>query len=149
MFNQPVHKVRDYFGEKTAFYFAWMEHYETYLIYLSILSLFAILANASEASPVKEATTPEEIADESRQLMSAYSRLIYCLVVAMWTTVYMQSWKRKNATLAYIWDVVDFEEDRRPRAPSSSRTSTAAFGGQARRKRRARAGGSTWARICT
>ena len=115
MFNQPLHKVRDYFGEKTAFYFAWMEHYETYLIYLSILSLFAISADASESPPVKEATTPEEIAAESRQLMSAYSKLIYCLVVATWTTVYMESWKRKNATLAYIWDVADFEEEEDPR----------------------------------
>ena len=115
MFNQPLHKVRDYFGEKTAFYFAWMEHYETYLIYLSILSLFAISADASESPPVKEATTPEEIAAESRQLMSAYSKLIYCLVVATWTTVYMESWKRKNATLAYIWDVADFKEEEDPR----------------------------------
>ena len=116
MFNQPVHKVRDYFGEKTAFYFAWMEHYETYLIYLAILSLFAIAAGASDNPPLHPATEPGEIQMEhDRSLMSAYAKLIYCIVVAMWTTVYMESWKRKNAVLAYIWDVTDFEEEEDPR----------------------------------
>ncbi len=109
MFKQPLHEVRDYFGEKTAFYFAWMEHYETFLIYLSILALIAIAANASEVPPVREGL------DESRQESSAYSKLIYCIVVAVWTTLYMESWKRKNAVLAYIWDVTDFEEEEDPR----------------------------------
>ena len=120
MFKQPLHQVRDYFGESMAFYFAWMEHYETYLIYLAILALVAIAAGASEVFPMREGleTTADGRlvpVDDSRLVNSAWAKLIYCFIVAAWTTVYMESWKRRNAVLAYIWDVQDFEEEEAPR----------------------------------
>eukprot|EP00322_Chrysochromulina_rotalis_P026772 CAMPEP_0115874298 /NCGR_PEP_ID=MMETSP0287-20121206/24462_1 /TAXON_ID=412157 /ORGANISM="Chrysochromulina rotalis, Strain UIO044" /LENGTH=1141 /DNA_ID=CAMNT_0003329431 /DNA_START=17 /DNA_END=3442 /DNA_ORIENTATION=- len=109
MSKQPIDDVRDYFGEKTAFYFAWMEHYSQYLIYLSLMALVAIAAGASVMPPVKEDD------DTSMQENSAYAKLVYCIVVAVWTTAYMESWKRRNAVLAYVWDVTDFEEEEDPR----------------------------------
>ena len=53
--------------------------------------------------------------DVSRQESSAYAKLVYCIIVAVWTTLYMESWKRKNAVLSYVWDVTDFEEEEDPR----------------------------------
>jgi hypothetical protein len=120
MFKQPLHQVRDYFGESMAFYFAWMEHYETYLIYLAILALVAIAAGASEVFPMREGLETAADGrlvpvDDTRLVNSAWAKLIYCFIVAAWTTVYMESWKRRNAVLAYIWDVQDFEEEEAPR----------------------------------
>lgn len=40
-FYQPLDSVEEYFGEKVALYFAWLEHSSIHLILLSVLGLFA------------------------------------------------------------------------------------------------------------
>ena len=111
MFNQPLDGIRDYFGEKTAFYFAWMRHYSQYLIYLSLAAIIAISANASLLPRIDK----NNDFDSDEQMQSAYARFFYCLIVAIWTTLYAASWKRENAVLRFVWDVQDFEEEEDPR----------------------------------
>ena len=36
---QPLHKIRDYFGEKIAFYFSWLGFYTNWLFIASIAGL--------------------------------------------------------------------------------------------------------------
>jgi hypothetical protein len=98
MLIQPLDDVRDYFGEKVAFYFGWMEHYSRYLFFLSAFAFLLVL--------VKTHKDPKT---------QAWTSLIYCFVVAVWTTLYAEAWKRQTAVLAQIWDVTDFEEEEDPR----------------------------------
>ena len=37
------------------------------------------------------------------------------LVVAVWSTLFQEGWKRENAVLAHVWDVEDFAEEEDPR----------------------------------
>ena len=34
----------------------------------------------------------------------------YAVIICIWGTVFLELWKRKNAVLAYEWDVHDFED---------------------------------------
>lgn len=33
----------------------------------------------------------------------------YAVAICIWSTIFMELWKMKNAVLAYEWDVNDFE----------------------------------------
>lgn len=43
--NQPLDKIRDYFGEKFGLYFAWLGSYTTWLIVPSIVGILVFLFN--------------------------------------------------------------------------------------------------------
>ena len=47
---------------------------------------------------------------------NAWWKCVYCLGVALWTTIYIEGWKRKTAVIAHTWDVTSFEEEEEPRA---------------------------------
>ena len=68
------------------------------MFFLSILAFLLVLIETS-----------------GRSYFASYASLGYCLVVAVWTTLFQEAWKRKNATLAHTWDVTDFEEEEDPR----------------------------------
>ena len=34
----------------------------------------------------------------------------YAITICIWSTVFLELWKRKNSVLAYEWDVTNFEE---------------------------------------
>ena len=40
----------------------------------------------------------------------------YCLLVAIWSTLFMEFWKRFNAKLVFRWDMTDFEVEEKERA---------------------------------
>ena len=74
-----------------------MEHYTLSLLGLSVASIIYYFILAASASA------------------GIWGVIIYCCVVAVWSTLYAESWKRYNAVLAYTWDVQDFEEEEQPR----------------------------------
>ena len=97
LMQQPIEDVRDYFGEKIAFYFAWLEHYTQMLLWLMWASIIMEIIAATD------------------QTAAAVTVPLYCLLVAVWTTMMAELWKRKNSELAYRWDVTDYEQDEPPR----------------------------------
>lgn len=103
MLKTPMHELRDYFGEKVAFYFGWIEHYTRYLIYLTVFAIVAVSFGGSE------------VLSSEMDASNSWWKCVYCVVVALWTTLYAESWKRKTAVLAHIWDVSDFEAEEEPR----------------------------------
>ena len=128
MLIQPLDDVRDYFGEKIAFYFGWLEHYTRYLIFLAFGSLVIVVfevvkqdnrdqacASANVTGVACQALKDLEGASATGNDVVAYASLAYCLVVAVWTTLFQEDWKRGNAVLAHVWDVERFEENEDPR----------------------------------
>eukprot|EP00299_Pterocystis_sp_00344_P006882 c1945_g1_i1.p1 GENE.c1945_g1_i1~~c1945_g1_i1.p1 ORF type:complete len:810 (+),score=205.98 c1945_g1_i1:46-2475(+) len=95
---QPLDDIRDYFGEKIAFYFAWLDWYILFLKPLSLLGLLIFLVQVGYALDYSNLAT-----------------VFYAVVLCIWGTLFAETWKRREATLAFNWDVQDFEEEERVR----------------------------------
>ncbi|KAJ8600325.1 hypothetical protein CTAYLR_000638 [Chrysophaeum taylorii] len=92
--DQPVDKIKDYFGEKIGFYFLFLSHYTTFLMYSSIVGI------------VVYARTLTSARQENAEIVPAF-----CVFMSFWATFFLEFWKRKEARYAMLWGMVGFEEE--------------------------------------
>ncbi|KAJ8319692.1 hypothetical protein KUTeg_002757 [Tegillarca granosa] len=111
---QPLWKIRNYFGEKIALYFAWCG---TLIVSLWIPTLFGfaiflyglVSRYCYYLQQMWMNVTGNYISASVyhiNKLLQTFELLHICL-----GTVFLEYWKRTNATLAYEWDVNDFESN--------------------------------------
>ena len=79
--------IRMYYGEKIAFFYAWITHLTAYLMLISPIGvglwLYHTIIGVNKSSWV----------------------LPYTLIIIVWGTVQHKYWKRKQTELAYLWNV--------------------------------------------
>ncbi|XP_021363066.1 anoctamin-4-like isoform X4 [Mizuhopecten yessoensis] len=123
---QPLWKIRNYFGEKIALYFAWSGLLISSL-WIPTLFGFAIFLFGLITSTINETTTIERPANatlvqlikiEMEELLETVKLAFdndvtpfFACVVCLWGTVFLEMWKRKGATLAYEWDVDNYDSN--------------------------------------
>jgi len=90
--RQPLDDIRAYLGESVATYFAWLGHYTTWLTYASIIGFIIFI--------IQQATNDN---DDS-------GSVLFAVFLSLWATLFLESWKRKNAELAFKWNMLDFEQ---------------------------------------
>ena len=94
----PLDGVRDYFGEKVGFYFAFLESTTRDLLVPAVLGLLMWLVGWAYGS------------EEENPLLPLYS-----VCVLLWATWLVQNWRRQEMRLAHRWNVTDFEEEEKER----------------------------------
>eukprot|EP00002_Diphylleia_rotans_P002752 TRINITY_DN1177_c0_g1_i1.p1 TRINITY_DN1177_c0_g1~~TRINITY_DN1177_c0_g1_i1.p1 ORF type:complete len:696 (+),score=177.06 TRINITY_DN1177_c0_g1_i1:52-2139(+) len=94
--TQPLDEIRDYFGEKVALYFAWLGFYTSWLILASIVGFIVFIV--SEREDFDHPIVP-----------------FYCIFLSVWSTLFLEFWKRRNAALAFNWGTMGFESEERTR----------------------------------
>ncbi|KAI9920598.1 hypothetical protein PsorP6_001910 [Peronosclerospora sorghi] len=97
MLYQPLHKIRYYFGEKIALYFAWLEFYTKMLIFPAAAGVFTF------------------IFIEARQAVTGTNQQGYILIafaafVVIWSSLFSELWKRKNGLLDALWGLSGLQE---------------------------------------
>ncbi|CAF3286759.1 unnamed protein product [Rotaria sp. Silwood2] len=90
---QDIHKVRNYFGENVAYYFAFLEFYTKALIPTAILGFFVSIWPGWD--------------------FFKYS--LFCIFNVIWWSIFMEKWKRLSSKLAYQWGSFDLKIYERPR----------------------------------
>ncbi|KAH8878014.1 Anoctamin-8 [Schistosoma japonicum] len=85
---QPLDEIKEYFGIKVALYFAWLGHYTYSLIFPAIVGLVVWLF----VNPNKN---------------SSFYYLLMAIVNLIWTSLYLEHWKRTSSFLAYRWSSWD------------------------------------------
>uniref|UniRef100_A0A1I8FRU3 Anoctamin n=1 Tax=Macrostomum lignano TaxID=282301 RepID=A0A1I8FRU3_9PLAT len=116
---QPLDHIREYYGEKIGLYFAWLGLYTAWLLPASIVGIIVFLYGCFTF----KANVPGDICMFMRisYLFDHPGTVFYSVFVAFWAVTFLENWKRKNASLAHHWDVMDFEEDEeRPRPEYSA-----------------------------
>ncbi|KAL5268481.1 hypothetical protein ACHWQZ_G002375 [Mnemiopsis leidyi] len=112
---QPLWKIRNYFGEKIAFYFAWIELYIMTLILPTIFGIIVFVYGLMYAGRNIDLEKDLE-ASVTTALYSAFTVFNnpatpwFSLALCIWGTLFVEQWKRRSNSLKYEWDVSNFEQ---------------------------------------
>ncbi|XP_060576313.1 anoctamin-4-like isoform X2 [Ruditapes philippinarum] len=118
---QPLWKIRNYFGEKIAFYFAWSGTLVTTLwapmIFGIAVFIYGLVESIKETNKTSTTTSTSSsnstIADLFKNIKGSFDNDVtpfFAMFISIWGTLFLEIWKRKQAELAYQWDVEQFEE---------------------------------------
>uniref|UniRef100_A0A8C1P8J3 Anoctamin n=1 Tax=Cyprinus carpio TaxID=7962 RepID=A0A8C1P8J3_CYPCA len=138
---QPIGLIRKYFGEKVGLYFAWLGVYTQMLIPAAIVGVIVFLYGCVT---VEDNIPSMEVCDERNNItmcpicdrVCSYWKLVtacgtarashlfdnaatvfFAIFMALWATMFMEHWKRRQMRLNYIWDLTSFEDaESQPRA---------------------------------
>lgn len=121
---QPLDRIRDYFGEDIALYFAWLGFYTKWLWLASIAGVFCFIfwIIGQRKAPQK----PED-ADDTKFLWTTWFSIIYSIFLAFWATFYLEYWKRRNNELNYMWGTEEYLEQERERPDFIGEESTGVY----------------------
>jgi len=92
-FYQPLDSIEEYYGEKVAFYFAWLQHCSFHLLYLSFVGAIVFICQLSSGN------------------WDHPLRPFFSIFVMIWSFVVMVTWRRRSNFLAYQWGTLDYQEE--------------------------------------
>ena len=95
---QPFMEIRSYFGEKIAFYFAWLGFYGYYLIHPALAGLVCVFYQTATA------TSDESVGLHPEQIFMAF-------FLVSWSAYYKEYWDIESQYCALKWGTVNFEEE--------------------------------------
>jgi hypothetical protein len=93
----PLNLIKNYYGEKYAFEFAFLIHYQAWLI---IPSFFGVLLFCYQFYRYLDSGEIDVALD------SPYNAL-YGIFCVFWATVLVESWKRTEKTIQHLWNCSD------------------------------------------
>lgn len=105
---EPINLIADYYGEKYALYLAFFFHHIAWLMPLTVLGsiLFVYQLVNAFMNHVSGALWMESYLDN----VDTTWNYAFLFVTAIWSTLYCESWKRKQATIQYLWGLLEKEE---------------------------------------
>ncbi|CAG8736094.1 11747_t:CDS:10, partial [Dentiscutata erythropus] len=111
--SKPLDQIREYFGEKLALYFVFLEYYTNWLTIPSIVGLIVFIYGLIDAFS-RGLVSSKNIGTISSIVDNALT-VPFALFMTLWSTAFLEYWKRANNTLQYNWDVMCYEEEELPR----------------------------------
>nr|CAD7605732.1 unnamed protein product [Timema genevievae] len=141
--SQPYQTIRMYFGEEVAMYFAWLGFYTYMLVPASAVGLICLLYGflswfSAFSVPAKEVCNSkyymcpmcEHYTDCGFQKLSSsclyatlthlfdnMSTMFFALFMAVWSTTFLELWKRRQAVFMWSWNMKhssDWDQETRP-----------------------------------
>lgn len=94
----PLDDLKEYFGEKVALYFVFMEHFTSFLLIPAVIGI------------------PLQIAVFATNDYSAPFLPFFSFFMALWAICMLEFWKRREKTTALSWGMLDFENTEVDRA---------------------------------
>ncbi|XP_010181264.1 PREDICTED: anoctamin-7 [Mesitornis unicolor] len=136
---QPLEHVRQYFGEKVAFYFAWLGFYTGWLLPAAVVGtvvfitgIFLMLHDVPSQEicgsgeryrmcPLCKTCPYWQLSEICSAFMAGRlfdhgGTVFFSIFMSLWGVLFLEFWKRTNASLALHWDCSEFEDiEERPR----------------------------------
>ncbi|XP_078266060.1 anoctamin-7-like [Rhinoraja longicauda] len=136
---QPLNHIRNYFGEKIAFYFAWIGFYTAWLLPAAIVGtlifiggIYLVITDIPSKEICEEGSTydmcplckickPWKLSTicttyKLGHLFDHGGTVFFSAFMSLWAVTFLEYWKRRTAILASKWECLDYEEtEERPR----------------------------------
>jgi len=97
-------EIRDYFGEKIAFYFGFLHHTTRYLQVLSFLAILLHVFEFCYLTDKENKSASGRIWDVvSGRIMAHWARLTFGVVLSIWLAIFVGHWKGHQDELANRW----------------------------------------------
>uniref|UniRef100_A0A3P9HQ22 Anoctamin n=1 Tax=Oryzias latipes TaxID=8090 RepID=A0A3P9HQ22_ORYLA len=109
--SQPLDSVNEYFGNSVAFYFSFLDFYTWSLLPPAILGLSIAYFSGEVQKEMVESVSKSQSPDiqvDSGLMVSGH--MIQAVFSMLWSTVVMELWKRRSATLSYRWGTLQLAE---------------------------------------
>ena len=108
----PLDDIRDYYGEKVGFYFAFLHHYTRWLAYIALPSLATLII---QLMPPSVSCGGNDFAVGSLcQMWTGLDNVfvpVFAVFISTWSALFLEYWKRYQSVLGFKWDCTDFEEE--------------------------------------
>ena len=135
---QPIEAIKDYFGVKVAYYYAWIGFYTVYLVPASIIGILCFFYGCLSTiwfEPIQETCYPKNasmyymcpLCDKHcpyyllKEFSCLYAKMthlfdndataFFAVFMSIWSVVYLEYWRRRQYTLSYNWHTMDFYEE--------------------------------------
>ncbi|XP_062141320.1 anoctamin-6 isoform X2 [Drosophila sulfurigaster albostrigata] len=128
---QPLDYVKDYFGAKVALYFAWLGFYTHMLMPVSVLGIFFFLYGfvTWSSDPISQDICNDNdtimcpqcdkgcnfwrlnetcTSSKFNYLIDNKMTVVFAFVMAIWSVIYLELWKRYSAGLVHRWGLTGF-----------------------------------------
>ncbi|XP_026057943.1 anoctamin-10-like [Carassius auratus] len=111
MWGQPLDTIHAYFGGTIAYYFSFLDFYTLSLFPPAVLGIFITFflpsANFSSGNQTESAPGPPKDGDDQPSVSSYMVQAVFSM---LWSTVFMELWKRRSAALSYRWGTFNLAE---------------------------------------
>uniref|UniRef100_A0A914P9V5 Anoctamin n=1 Tax=Panagrolaimus davidi TaxID=227884 RepID=A0A914P9V5_9BILA len=99
--EQPLEDIKEYFGTEIAMYFAWLGHLTTALWTPAIIGVLMFFVGGFSFLHQ----------DKENTLFGDICFVIFALINCIWSTAYLEMWKRQQAELAFKWGTYELQTD--------------------------------------
>uniref|UniRef100_A0A3P8W236 Anoctamin n=2 Tax=Cynoglossus semilaevis TaxID=244447 RepID=A0A3P8W236_CYNSE len=109
--SQPLDSVNTYFGSSIAFYFSFLDFYTWSLLPPALLGLCITYYSADVQKEMVESVSgsqTEDVDEDAGPTVSGH--MVQAMFSMLWSTVFMEMWKRRSSTLSYHWGTLHLAE---------------------------------------
>ncbi|XP_022325687.2 anoctamin-7-like isoform X2 [Crassostrea virginica] len=111
---QPLWRIRNYFGEKIALYFAWSGHLISSLwipmLFGLAIFIYGLFKSINRRIQYEEKhLNASSLLDTIKQSFDNEVTPYFAMVICIWGTIFLEFWKRTENSWAFLWDVTDYE----------------------------------------
>ncbi|KAL8585793.1 hypothetical protein ACOMHN_037356 [Nucella lapillus] len=136
---QPLDHVKHYFGEKIGLYFAWLGFYTAMLIPATVVGLAVFIYGLAimwtnkvseelcgsniTMCPLCDVQCPYWKLHEActhvaaSRIFDNAATVFFAIFMSLWGTLFLEFWKRKEATIQHKWDLTNFVSEEEPPRP--------------------------------
>ncbi|KAK7891976.1 hypothetical protein WMY93_023939 [Mugilogobius chulae] len=107
---QPLDSVNSYFGSSLAFYFSFLDFYTWSLLPPAVLGLSITYFSGEVQKEMVESVSGSGVIVEDHSGLGVSGHMMQALFSMLWSTVVMELWKRRSASLSYRWGTLNLAE---------------------------------------
>ncbi|KAM7003081.1 anoctamin-10 isoform 2-T2 [Tautogolabrus adspersus] len=99
--SQPLDSINDYFGSSVALYFSFLDCYTWSLLPPAMLGLLITYFSGDVQNDMESTSSSGIKLNEDNLGPAGYSLVIQAVFSMLWSTVFMELWKRRSSSFSY------------------------------------------------